>query len=637
MIILSKDRDRAWANAKISGSVQDWETARRFRNWCNNAVKAAKADYIKSELNNNSSDPKRFWNNIKSVLPDQSSGNIDIVNDITGSILPKDQQPQVINDFFVSVGEKLAKNFSQVRPPTDVEQYEEDKLTVDHIRQDEVANLIKSISISKSSGLDSISSRVLKDFLTLAIREITHLYNCILQSGIFPDKWKVATVTPIPKVANASEPNDLRPISLLPVPGKLIEKYITTKIDNFLEGRNFFVNAQNGFRKAKSTSNAVSTFLDDIILNLNASNTSVVAYLDFRKAFDTIDHKILLDKLSASGIGDKLVGLLENYLTNRKQKTKIFNTFSDLKSVNIGVPQGPTMFIVYFNDLPVKLAHSRVIMYADDTVLYCSGAANKSLRKRFQEDLNQVQHWCSCNRLTLNVKKTKIMTFMSDHKRKQYEKFRFYMKGLVVEEVDRYRYLGTIIDNKLSVDPQYTKLAQILGLKLRTFGRIRRYLTTNAALTVYRSTILPIIDYNDHYQLLWNSEKLHRLQKLQNWGLRIVYSNELPTLNESELHSESGILELKNRRILHLLGIMYHRSTKDAYLDRREIHTRQFDKIKFKVMTPVVKKAFKSPNYLGAKLWDMLPRDTQRAGNFAEFKYKIKCEVNAGLFKNVRM
>ena len=144
-----------------------------------------------------------------------------------------------------------------------------------NIRQDEVLTLINTIAISKSSGLDNINTRVIKDFLALSLREITQLYNNILNTGIFPDKWKTATVTPIPKVPNAKTPTDLRPISLLPIPGKLLEKYITTKIDNYLENRNFFVDTQNGFRKGKSTSNAVSVFLDDIIKNLNQSKTSV--------------------------------------------------------------------------------------------------------------------------------------------------------------------------------------------------------------------------------------------------------------------------------------------------------------------------------------------------------------------------
>ena len=136
--------------------------------------------------------------------------------------------------------------------------------------------------------------------------------------------------------------------------------------------------------------------------------------------------------------------------------------------------------------------------------------------------------------------------------------------------------------------------------------------------------------------MMWNADKLHRLQKLLNWGLRIVYHyNNRPRLNEGELHKEAGLDLLKRRRELHMLNLMFQRSKKDIYLDKRDIHTRQFDKIKFKVLTPVVKKAFTCPNYLGAKLWDILPKETQSEPMYSVFKYKVKRHIAAGLFNAI--
>ena len=182
------------------------------------------------------------------------------------------------------------------------------------------------------------------------------------------------------------------------------------------------------------------------------------------------------------------------------------------------------------------------------------------------------------------------------------------------------------------MNTQFSKSLQTLGLKLRTFSRIRRYLDTRAALTVYRATILPLIDYNDHFQMLWSAEKLSRLQKIQNRGLRIVYCNVNPKLDEEGLHNRANLTKLQQRRTLHLLSLMYKRSKLDLYLDKRDIPTRQFDKVKFKVINPVVKKAFKSPNYLGSQLWDKLPRDTQLAPTFNIFKMWVKKHIAAGMF-----
>ena len=572
--------------------------------------------------------------NIKNVLPDTKSGDINIVQEVTKSVLPKSQQAEVINDFFANIGPKLGDKFPDPPALEDV-LYDGDTLKIDPITQPDVSRLINKISMYKSSGIDNVSSRVLKDFLALSLREIMMLFNNIINTGIFPDKWKVATVTPIPKVTQALNPTDLRPISLLPIPGKLQEKYMTTEITKFLEGNNFFTNTQFGFRKNKSTAAALTTFLDDVLARLNEGDLSVVAFLDFKKAFDTINHDILINKLGKAGIGQTLLRLLRNYLSNRKQKTKLYGTTSSLKSITIGVPQGstvgPIMFIIFINDLPGVLESSNVLMYADDTVLYSSHQDSKIVRRRVQKDLDKVQRWCKENRLTLNVGKTKIMTFMSDHKRKSYRQFRFYLNGLLVHEVDMYKYLGTILDNKLNGEHQYNKLLTNLGFKLKTFGKIRRYLTTKAALTVYKSTILPMIDNSDYFQFLWNAEKIHKLQKMQNWGLRIVYTNVQPKLNEKALHLEAKVDTLDKRRIFHLLILMYQRSSKPEMLDNRNLPTRQFDKVKFNVIKPNVTKAFKSPNYLGAQYWDKLPRDTQLSASVHEFKRRVLAHIKGGL------
>ena len=599
IITLSKDRDTAWEQAKLSGNPGDWDRARMLRNWVNNSIKAAKTDFLNNELEQNKNDPRKFWRNIKGVIPDQSCGAIDIKNQLTNEAMPRDQQAQVINDFFVGIGERLAAKFGNVRVPETNNDFEGDRLELGHITQVEVLKLIDTISINKSSGLDYVNSRVLKEFLTLSSRELTMLYNNIIDTGIFPNKWKIATVTPIPKVPLASSPSDLRPISLLPVPGKLLEKYITNKISRYLEDKEFYNVNQNGFRKGKSTTNAISKFLDDVIEDLNGSKIGLAAYLDVRKAFDTINHELLLSKLESNGLNVSLCLLLRNYLSNRKQKTRLFNGLSDLKPVSIGVPQGstlgPILFIIYVNDLFKVLEHSKAIMYADDTVLYYSNNNHRVVRKKLQTDLINVERWCLENRLSLNVSKTKSMAFMSDHNRKKNFRLGLRMNGKEIEEVQTYRYLGIQIDHKLSGEPQFTKTVQSLGIKLRTFGRIRRFLNTTAALTVYKSTILPIIDYSDLFQFLWSSKNLQKLQKMQKWALRIVYWNEHPHMDEDNMHVAANLTKLKHRRILHLLSLMYQRSKVITNLDNRNLVTRQFTKIKFRVIKPLIKKAFLAP------------------------------------------
>ena len=231
--MLSKDRDRAWSKAKETDRVEHWENARKLRNWANNSIKMAKATYVQGEITNNANDPMQFWRNIKEVLPDQSGGSINIQNPLKQETMPKNLQAQEINNFFANIGEKLATKFRNNVPKfvavADEHHNGQDGLNINVITQIEVIKLIDTISMNKSSGMDNVSSR-----------ELTHLYNRILTTGIFPDKWKIAMVTPIPKVSNATSPTDLRPISLLPVPGKLIEKVYHHQNSKFSGGCRLF-------------------------------------------------------------------------------------------------------------------------------------------------------------------------------------------------------------------------------------------------------------------------------------------------------------------------------------------------------------------------------------------------------------
>ena len=262
-----------------------------------------------------------------------------------------------MNSFFATIGAKLTSKFTTVDNSKKhfVPLMNDIIFDIDHVERPEILAKLDEMSVSKSSGMANISSGFIVSSIGFLINEFTHLYNITLATGIYPKDWKVAIVTPIPKIAQPKVFGDLRPISILPLPGRLLEKIINKKIMQRLENTKYLVDQQNGFRANRSTTKCVSILIDRLLKALDNGHYAVTVFLDFKKAFDTVDHDILLWKLERAGLGPNICRLLANYLSERSQSTKIDGNISSSKAITTGVPQGsilgPLLFIIFTNDL----------------------------------------------------------------------------------------------------------------------------------------------------------------------------------------------------------------------------------------------------------------------------------------------
>ena len=258
-----------------------------------------------------------------------------------------EQMSESINDFFANVGTDLANKIPDTdRPLTINDEGLLDNFPMVVALEFEDADIVKvskTICIYKSSGLPLISSRIWAILYKNCTPVFTKLYNHIFNTGIYPKDWKTATVVPIPKVTNATNPNNLRPISLLPLPGKILEHLIHKPLLEHLEDNNLINNCQNGFRPKRSTTQTVVQYTSELFQNLNSHHDTVAVNVNFRKAFDTVSHKLLMGKVKGYNISQKYVDILSNYLSNRHQKTIVSNSISSLKPVPYGVPQGSVL------------------------------------------------------------------------------------------------------------------------------------------------------------------------------------------------------------------------------------------------------------------------------------------------------
>ena len=259
---------------------------------------------------------------------------------------------------------------------------------------DIVLKLIQSLPLNKASGLDGISAKLLKEAGPIISASLTYIINRSLPTGIFPNDWKVAIVTPIYKDDIKTNPNNYRPISLLPIVSKLIERIAFNQLYAFLMRHDLLADAQSGFRPCHSTLTALLDINNDWFSNMDNGLLNGVLFLDLKKAFDTVDHEILLKKLSFYGVDSISLKWFQSYLTDRKQRTYVNGSLSDYGSTVCGFPQdsilGPLLFLIYINDLPASGLSSIPRLYADDTCLTLTSHDLTDLQIKLNNDLSKV-------------------------------------------------------------------------------------------------------------------------------------------------------------------------------------------------------------------------------------------------------
>ena len=268
---------------------------------------------------------------------------------------------------------------------------------------------------TKATGLDGIPARLLKDAANEISRPVAYLINLTISTCMIPSEWKAAKVTPIYKSGDKSDPSNYRPISVLPLISKVMERAIQSQLVAFLTRSNSLSMHQSGFRKKHSTETATVHFVDYILEHMDKQMITGSIFIDLKKAFDLVDHLCLLHKLEHYGIRGKSLKWFEDYLTARSQKVKYNQDESSSLTIGYGVPQGsilgPILFVIYINDLPKSLLKSSIGMYADDTVIYFSDSCPDVIKQVLQNDLTNVEKWLVSNRLILNQSKTKWMLF----------------------------------------------------------------------------------------------------------------------------------------------------------------------------------------------------------------------------------
>ena len=324
------------------------------------------------------------------------------IRDDNGKIIEGMDLANYLGKYYATNGEKLAKAFITDDPPFDIEEAESvAKFTFRFVPLDVIERYIRGIEVCKASGINNLSSILLKDAFKVLSVELTHIINESIRTATFPDAWAVGSITPIPKEGDSLDPGNWRPISILPLPSKLLERAVHFQIISHLDDNGFLSFNQHGFRKGKSTSTAILEVTRILTDNYNRGKHTSCVFVDYKKAFETLDHDVLLRKLVKYEFDKNAIKWLQSYIGNRRHVVKCAGACSKEIRVKYGVPQGsvlgPLCFILYVNDLITNITqdtNAEIIMYADDTVLLVENDDPALATRDMQEILEYTGRWC---------------------------------------------------------------------------------------------------------------------------------------------------------------------------------------------------------------------------------------------------
>lgn len=528
-------------------------------------------------------------------------------------------------------GPKLAQEIPQVPFKTTFRDFLI-KMKLTRVTVEETLKLIKDIKISKTSALDNLSSFLFKEAMMVLPIHLCYIFNLSIGSGVFPAAWKCSNIILIPKEGDKADPNNYRPISLLPLPGKLLEKVVHARLYKYLTDNQILTTKQGGFRPAHSTTLTATAFVTHILDQYNMGNHTAAIFVDLRKAFDSIDHQILLSKLHAYGIRGHIHDWFTSYLSNRTQRTFVNGTYSDPAIITYGVPQGsvlgPVLFLLFINDVTNLIDPDSIFLYADDTVLYQSGNSVQEVHNQLQLKLDHFVDWCRMNKLTLNTKKTKSMNFLLHRKHPEDLNVEYIVNHVPLGIVDSYKYLGYILDSNLNFGLLVSKLIHLLNYKIYLLARMRASLTQFAALSVYKSTILSLMDYVILFYSSFNKPMQRKLQVLQNRAIRIIL--RLPNrTNVDEQHIRLNIWHIENRHWYFLMKFMFAQTQipGNPLIDRRPIMTRAHAGPAFRVPSYVKMLYRKSFIYTGMISWNNLQPEIRMIPLENQFKSYLRSEI----------
>lgn len=522
-----------------------------FRNVLNSLIKKIKCLYNLTKLNENVGNPKNTWHELNRILDRSPKNNcIELKKD---SI--KVEEGEMVNMFnchFSSIAQRLVNELPLINDIFTIHSPRNSNVcNFDEITVTEVKEVILSFK-NKNVNKNEIKPFLLCEIANYISPVLCKIFNDCVNSCIYPDNFKIARVVPVYKSGDNSNVNNFRPISTLPVFSKMYESLISSRLSDFIESENILTNHQYAFRKNCSTTLAILELTSNILKSFNEKSYTVALFLDLSKAFDTIDKSLLLKKLDHYGVRGSFNDFLSSYLSNRKQFVQYNDFNSDYKPITTGLMQGSILstilFNIFFNDIS-HMANShnfKCTLFADDAVFYFKSESFIDAINGMRSFIDILSKWLVLNKLTPNTSKTKLMIFTPCVIEQQLPELFF--NNTVLEWVEHFKYLGVLLDNKLTFKYHIKELCNKLSKVRGILYASSPFLNRKCSLLVYFSlgySLLSqsIILFGGNFDTV-----LEPVRVILNNILRVILKvrkdeNGIPLMHINDMYFSLGLLK----------------------------------------------------------------------------------------------
>ena len=606
--------------ARKTGRLVHEAKYKKIRNKVVSKLKKKKSEFF----NNLKPNSKEFWRAVKVVQKQKSS-----IPTLSGNITDDKEKANVLNTHF-------SKCFNSTVPPLcadDIPYCNPDECPEELLCcEEEVLALLHNLEVKKASGMDGISAHMLKATAHSITPGITQLFNISIKLGRIPDLWKDARVTPIPKGGDPTDLKNYRPISLLSILSKLLERHMYAVITSHLNSSCPLSDCQWGFTPGRSTTGALVNAIESWHQILESGSNICAVFFDLKKAFDSVPHRPLLQKLASLNLDFHIYTWISHYLCKRTQCVGVGGVTSDTCSVTSGVPQGsvlgPLLFLIYIDDISrISISSGSLTLYADDLVLY-RPVRGPSDYRLLQEDIDAISLWTSTNYLSLNPSKCKYM-IISRKRQPPIPVTNLKVNCSDIERVSTFRYLGVWISSDLSWSTQVTSICKntrrLIGLLYRRFYR---YSSQDTLKQLYTSYIRPHLEYavpawDPHLQ-----SHINALESLQKFALKVCTKKW--NASYENLLELSGLPTLASRRTNLKLCFLYRvLHNPSLYTTAPLLHRNIPVNVRNASLHSLVRPFAHTNSYFysffphSISLWNDLPSVCQIASNLTSFKYHL--------------